>query len=125
MGDYTIKRLTEVKDVAPDHGFGDYQEARFAKDELGTADTGVAMQFVKRQAFAHRHDKAEEVYVVIAGSGRVKLDDDVVELRELDALRVAPTVTRQFEADSEGLRLLAFGPRHDRDGEIIPGWWSD
>ena len=63
--------------------------------------------------------------MVIGGSGRVKLDDDIVELEALDALRVAPTVTRQFEAGPDGLQILAFGQHHERDGEIFPGWWSD
>jgi mannose-6-phosphate isomerase-like protein (cupin superfamily) len=78
-----------------------------------------------RQGFAHRHDEAEEVYVVISGSGRAKLDDEIVELAARDALRVSPGVTRQLEAGPEGLELIAFGPRHDGDGEIVPGWWSD
>jgi len=78
-----------------------------------------------RQPFGHRHERAEEVYVVIAGSGRVKLDDEIAELRPLDAVRVAPAVTRAFEAGPDGLELLAFGPRHDGDGELFPGWWSE
>src|SRR3954454_2822984 len=125
---FTHKKLTEVEDVAPGHGFGDHQEARFAKGALETEETGFALHRVKpgkRQAFAHRHEKAEEVYVVLAGRGRVKLDDEIVELEPLDALRVAPTVTRQFEADDDGLQILAFGPRHDGDGEIIRDWWTD
>ena len=78
-----------------------------------------------RQGFAHRHENAEEVYVVIGGSGRVKLDDDIVDLQRLDALRVAPTVTRQFEAGADGLEIIVFGAQHKGDGEIIPGWWAD
>ena len=72
-----------------------------------------------RQAFAHRHDEAEEIYVILSGSGRVKLDDEVVDVKPLDAIRVAPKVARQFEADGEGLELLALGPRYEGDGEII------
>ena len=125
---YTLKRLSEVEDSAPKFGFAECQESRFAKDDLEAEHTGVSFHRVKpgkRQAFAHRHDQAEEVYVVLAGSGRVKLDDDIVDLRPLDALRVAPRVTRQFEAGSDGLQLLAFGPRHDRDGEVLQNWWTD
>jgi mannose-6-phosphate isomerase-like protein (cupin superfamily) len=125
---YTFKKLTEVEDSAPKFGFAETQEARFAKDDLGSQQVGVSLMDVKpgkRQAFAHKHDQAEEVYVVVAGSGRVKLDDDIVELEPLDAIRVDPAVTRQFEAGSGGLQILAFGPRHDRDGEIVQGWWSD
>jgi mannose-6-phosphate isomerase-like protein (cupin superfamily) len=65
------------------------------------------------------------VYVVLAGSGRVKLDEDIVEVTRLDAIRVAPEVTRAFEAGPEGIEILAFGPRHEGDGEVIQGWWSD
>lgn len=57
--------------------------------------------------------------MILAGSGRVKLDDEVVEVKPLDAIRVAPKVARQFEADDEGLELLALGPRHEGDGDII------
>ena len=125
---YTLKRLTEVDDSAARFGAGDTQAARFATGDLEAERTGVSLHFVKpgrRQAFAHRHDEAEEVYVVLSGSGRVKLDDDVVELRPRDAIRVAPGVMRAFEAGADGLEVLAFGPRHEGDGEIVPGWWTD
>jgi mannose-6-phosphate isomerase-like protein (cupin superfamily) len=119
---YTIKNLTEVEDKAPQFGFAELQEARFAHGDLKAESTGLSFMRVKpgkRQAFAHRHDDAEEIYVVISGSGRVKLDDAVEEIKALDAIRVAPKVARQFEAGDEGLELLAFGPRHDGDGELI------
>jgi mannose-6-phosphate isomerase-like protein (cupin superfamily) len=125
---YTHKNLTEVEDSAPKFGFAEVQEARFAGGDLDAEHTGLSHHRVKpgrRQGFAHRHDEAEEVYVVLSGSGRVKLDDEIVDLQRLDAIRVAPKVTRQFEAGSEGLELLVSGPRHDGDGEVIPGWWSD
>ena len=125
---FTHKTLTDVDDSAPGFGFGELQEARFATGDLDAEDTGVSFHRVKpskRQGFAHRHEEAEEVYVVVSGSGRVKLDDAIVELAPLDALRVSPGVTRQFEAGDEGLELVAFGPRHEGDGEIIPGWWDD
>jgi len=77
----------------------------------------------RRSPFAHRHADAEEVYVILAGSGRIKLDDDLVELRPLDAIRVAPDVVRAFEAGPDGLEFLAFGPHHDADGEPINDPW--
>jgi mannose-6-phosphate isomerase-like protein (cupin superfamily) len=125
---YTLKKLTDIEDSAPKSGFGDVQEARFAKDALDAEDTGLSYHRLKaeqRQPFAHKHDRAEEVYVVVAGSGRVKLDDEVVELQALDAIRVAPEVTRAFEAGPSGLDLLAFGRRCDGDGEVLMGWWAD
>jgi mannose-6-phosphate isomerase-like protein (cupin superfamily) len=125
---YTLKKLTDIEDAAPKSGFGEFQEARFAKAALETEDTGVSYHRVKpgkRQPFAHKHEQAEEVYVVIAGSGRVKLDEDILEIDTLDAIRVAPGMIRAFEAGTDGLDLIACGPRHDGDGEVIQGWWSD
>ena len=125
---YTHKNLEDVEDSAPGFGIGDMQEARFAYGALDCDQVGFALERVKpgkRQAFAHKHEEAEEVYVVISGSGRVKLDDEVIELARLDALRVAPQVMRQFEAGPDGLELIAFGQRHTGDGEVAPGWWSD
>ena len=125
---YTLKRITDVEDSAPKFGFQEVQEARFANDELEAEHTGVSHHRLKahrRQPFAHRHEQAEEIYLILAGSGRVKLDEDIVELRPLDAIRVAPAVTRAFEAGPEGLEILAFGPRHEGDGEVIQGWWTD
>jgi mannose-6-phosphate isomerase-like protein (cupin superfamily) len=127
-GPYTLKRLTDVEDSAPKFGFGELQEARFAQEDLDAEQTGLSHLRVKpgkRQGFAHRHEDAEEVYVVLRGTGRVKLDDEILELEELHALRVAPGVTRQFEAGPDGLDILAFGPHHEGDGEILPGWWAD
>jgi mannose-6-phosphate isomerase-like protein (cupin superfamily) len=124
---YTYKKLGEVEDSAPKFGMEELQEARFANDALDAERTGVSLHRLrsgKRQAFGHRHDQAEEVYVVLSGTGRVKLDAEIVELEPLDALRVAPGVMRQFEAGENGLEWLAFGARHDGDGEIVPGWWN-
>ena len=125
---YTVQKLDEVKDSAPDFGLGDFQQVRFATDDLETEHTGFTHQRIKadtRPPFAHRHENAEEVYVVLSGSGRIKLDDDVLEIEELDAIRVAPAVTRAFEAGPDGLDVLAFGPRHAGDGEVIENWWTD
>jgi len=125
---YTHTKLNDVKDSAPDFGYSDLQESRFAGGALDAEDTGVSLHRVragKRQGFAHKHDEAEEVYVVLEGSGRVKLDDDIVELERLDAVRVSPGVTRMFEAGPEGLEFIVFGPHYKGDGELIHDWWKD
>jgi mannose-6-phosphate isomerase-like protein (cupin superfamily) len=119
---YTIKNLKEVEDLAASQGFSEMQEARFAHGDLDSSQLGISLQRVKpgkRHAFAHRHQTAEEVYVVISGSGRVKLDDQIEEVRALDAIRVSPEVTRAFEAGDEGLELLAVSPRAQGDAEIV------
>lgn len=124
---YTHINIDTVEDAAAAAGFGEQGSARFATADLAAERTGVALQRLhpgRRQAFGHRHEQAEEIYVVIAGSGRVKLDDEVVELTARDAIRVAPPVARCFEAGEEGLEFLVFGARHEGDGEILPGWWS-
>jgi len=125
---YTLKKLTDVEDSAPNFGLSEVQEARFAYDDLEAEQTGLSyhrLKAGKRQGFAHKHENAEEVYVVLAGSGRAKLDDEIIEIEALDALRVAPGVIRGFEAGSGGLEMLAFGPRHAGDGELIQDWWTD
>ena len=119
---YTIKNLLEVDDAAAAGGFGEMQEARFAHGDLEAQQTGISLQKVKpgkRHAFAHRHKQAEEIFVVLSGSGRVKLDDETVEVRPLDAIRISPEHTRAFEAGPDGLDLLVFGPRHEGDAEIV------
>jgi mannose-6-phosphate isomerase-like protein (cupin superfamily) len=125
---FTHKKLTDVEDSAVGFGITEVQEARFAKDALDAEETGVSLQRLKpgkRQPFGHKHDQAEEVYVVMAGSGRVKLDDEILDIETLDAIRVAPGVTRAFEGGPEGISVLAVGARRDGDGELVQGWWAD
>ena len=125
---YTIKNLADVEDMAVKHGFAEVGEAHFARGALEAEQTGIAYHVLRpnrRQAFGHRHDDAEEINVVISGGGRVKLDDEVCEIRALDAIRVAPHVTRQFEAGPEGLSYVVIGPHRESDGEMLPGWWRD
>ena len=125
---YTIRNLREVEDLAAKHGFGEVQEARFPRGDLEASATGVAYLILRpgrRQPFAHRHDEAEEIYVVLAGTGRIKLDDEIIDIGPLDSIRMAPGVTRMLEAGDDGLEVLAFGPRHEDDAEIVQEFWPE
>jgi mannose-6-phosphate isomerase-like protein (cupin superfamily) len=124
---YTKKNLRKIEDMAVKHGLSDNQEARFARGDLGAEQTGVNYLIIKpgqREAFAHRHGEAEEIYVVLAGSGRVKLDDELLDLTPLDAVRVSPGVTRSFEAGGDGLEVLIFGRHVEGDAEIVSDFWD-
>jgi mannose-6-phosphate isomerase-like protein (cupin superfamily) len=126
--DYTKVSLDSVEDVAPANGFGDRWEARIAREALAAERTGVAFYRLrpgKRSPFAHRHTDAEEIYVVLSGSGRVKLDDEVLDLVPLDSIRVAPRTARAFEAGPDGLEFLAIGAHHPGDGELVEDPWTD
>jgi mannose-6-phosphate isomerase-like protein (cupin superfamily) len=114
-------------DGAPDLEF------RSATKALGLEESAVSYQFVPpdyRFPYGHTHMTQEEVYVVVRGSGRMKVDDEVVELREWDAVRVPPGSWRGYEAGPEGLEILVIGapnlgesPRDDVDGRR--DWWAD
>ena len=120
--DYTIKNLRELDDVAQGAGHSEFIEARFGHQELEAEKSGISHQVIKagkRQPFAHKHGEMEEIYVVVSGSGRVKLDDEVEELSPLDAVRIGPSVIRSFEGGDEDLELLVFSPRAKGDAEIV------
>ena len=125
---FTKVSLAAVDDAAPANGFGDHWEARVAGEALAAERTGVALFRLrpgKRSPFTHRHTHAEEIYVVLSGSGRVKLDDEILEVAPLDSIRVAPTTARAFEAGEDGLEFLAFGPHHPGDGQPVEDPWTD
>lgn len=125
--DYTHLNLNDdVEDVAPRFGLGDMGESRFANRALRTAATGVSHQRLRpgvRQSFGHHHQHAEEVVVVLAGSGRVKIGEEVRDVRTLDAIRFAPNAARAFEAGPDGLELLVFSARHPGDAVMDPTFW--
>ncbi len=132
MADYTIRNVRELEDMAPRFGLAPDLEARFTARELGLTQSGLSLQRLAPNAthpFGHRHKRQEELYLVLDGSGRAKLDDEMVEVRRWDAVRVAPNVVRAFAAGPDGLELLAFGaPAVDSPGEDIeyePGWWRE
>jgi quinol monooxygenase YgiN/mannose-6-phosphate isomerase-like protein (cupin superfamily) len=125
---FEIVNLDEVEDMAPKFGFGETGEARFARTPLGAVGQGVSLQRLRpgaRQAFGHRHHRDEEIYVVLSGSGQVAVDDQIRDIRRLDAIRVAPGSVRAFQAGSEGLDLLATGGHHTGDPKIEPGYWPE
>ncbi len=128
MSQFTLKNLADVEDAAAKHGMADGFSARFGREDLGCVETGFALQTLKAGTslpFGHRHDAAEEVYVVIDGSGDMLLDDLVVPVERLDAVRVAPGALRSFRAGDDGLSFLVFGPHHQGDGAMTPVQWPD
>ena len=89
---------------------------------MDAENTGLALMRVKpgqRQAVAHRHNEAEETYVILAGTGQIKLNEEVRDVEPMDAIRIAPSVVRAVEAGPDGIEYLAFGPRHADDGETF------
>jgi mannose-6-phosphate isomerase-like protein (cupin superfamily) len=133
MAAHTIVNLKEIEDMAPQFGFAPNLEARFPSNQLGLEKSALSYQRLApnfRIPFGHKHKQQEEIYVVLAGGGRVKLDDEIVEVSEWDIVRVPSETTRAFEAGPDGVELLAFGapntgasPRDD--AEMQPGWWND
>lgn len=119
--------LDQLDDQAPGFGLADVQEFRSPIEALGLERTGLSLQHLlpgQRTPFGHHHHNAEETYVVLSGSGTLRVDDDEIALAARDAVRVAPTLTRAFLAGPDGLEYLAFGPRARGDGDIVPGWWG-
>lgn len=120
----------DVDDQAPNFGLGGKIEARMARVPLELEQSGVSYQRLApgfRLPFAHRHKHQEEVYVLISGSARAKLDDEIVELRPFDALRVHKDTVRGFEAGPDGAELIAIGAPNTGpgDAELEHDWWRD
>jgi mannose-6-phosphate isomerase-like protein (cupin superfamily) len=129
MADYTKTNLRDVEDKAPKFGMPEEMEARFARGEIEGKTLGLSLFTLEpgfRIPFGHKHPNQEEVYVVVRGSARVKVEDDIIELGEWDAIRVGMDTMRNFEAGPEGVDYLAFGAGEDpRDVEMAQGWWGD
>jgi mannose-6-phosphate isomerase-like protein (cupin superfamily) len=108
-------------------------EFRMATQALELEESGLTYQRVPpgyRFPYGHTHKRQEEIFVVVRGSGRMKLDDEVIDLREWDAVRVPPGTWRGYEAGSDGLEILVIGapnlgenPRDDVEG--ARDWWAD
>ena len=133
MPGYTKKNLkSDVEDSAPKFGMAPDMRAHFASRDLELSTSGAAYEWREpnsRTPFGHHHTQQEELYVVVEGSGRIKLDDDVVELAQFDAVRISPEVMRNVEAGPDGIGIICFGaPRIEGDPQeevqMVPGWWD-
>jgi uncharacterized cupin superfamily protein len=129
VADYTVLNLSsDVEDSGERFGYAPNMEARFARKPLGLEQCGISYFKLApgfRVPFGHRHTEQEEIYVVLSGSARVKLDDEIVELRPMDAVRIPTSTGRGFEAGPEGAEILAFGaPDTDnKDIEMDQEFW--
>ena len=127
---YTKTNLErDVENQAPAFGMPEELDARFARSAIGGETLGLSLMKLApgfRMPFGHKHESQEEVYVVLRGSARVKVEDEIVELGERDAIRFDRNTMRAVEAGPEGVEYLAFGAGDDpRDAELVQGWWSD
>jgi len=129
MSDHMRVNLKQVKDMAPEFGMGGQIEARFAREDLGLEKTGMthftlAPDF--RVPFGHKHGEHEEVYVVLSGSARIKIEEEILELAQWDAISVPGSAMRNLEGGPEGAEVIAFGERAGPDDSTMePGWWKD
>ena len=130
MAEYTVQNMKEVEDQAPKFGHSPHLEARMARVPLELEEFGISYQRIApgfRVPFAHTHKNQEEVYVVLSGSLRMKIEDEVHDLRQWDAVRVHKDTMRGFEGGPEGAELIAVGAPHTGpgDAEVENGWWGD
>jgi uncharacterized cupin superfamily protein len=131
MADYTLLNLkADVEDAAVGFGLSPSIESRFARKALGLEQSGLSYFRLApgfRPPWGHSHSAQEEVYVLVSGSGRVKLDDEVLEMKQWDAVRIPTGVMRDFEGGEDGAEILAFGaPNTDnKDIDMVQGWWED
>lgn len=128
MANYTKKNLREVENQAPKFDMPAEMEARFARTAVEGQTLGLSLFTLApnfRIPFGHKHEGQEEVYVVVRGSGRIKVEDEVVEVGEWDAIRIGKNTMRAVEAGPDGIEYVAFGAGEDpMDAEMAPNWWS-
>ena len=130
MPGYTkINLIDDVEDMALKYGHAPDMQSRFARKPLGLERQGLSHFRLApgyRMPFGHRHAEQEEVYLVLSGSARMKLGDELVDLTPLDAVRVPPETWRGVEAGPEGAELLVTGaPNAEGDMEVDRDWWGD
>jgi len=128
MTNYTKKNLNEVENSAPKFGMPSELEARFARTALGGETLGLSLFTLApnfRMPFGHKHEDQEEVYVILRGSGRIKVGDEIVDVEPYDAIRIGTDTMRAVEAGPEGVEYIAFGAGDDpQDAEMVQDWWS-
>ena len=128
MGYAKTNIRSDVEDQAPKFDMPPDMEARFARKAVDGETLGLSLFTLApnfRIPFGHKHSEQEEVYVVVRGSGRVKVEDEIVELGEWDAIRFGMDTMRCMEAGADGIEYLAFGAGDDpRDVEMAPNWWT-
>lgn len=120
--------LEAAENVAPKYGMGEMGESRFLRKDLGAERIGLAhykMNPGRRIGFGHRHGESEEIYVVLAGSGRFKIEDEIIAVGVKDVVYCPPGSMREWESGPDGMELMAFGGHAENDSEIQPGWWTD
>jgi quercetin dioxygenase-like cupin family protein len=120
MTDYAIVNLLELEDSVGGRVEG--MQGRFGRTPLGSRDLGVShFRYAPdtRSPGAHSHREQEEAYIVVAGSGRVRLDDEVRDVRLWDVVRVAPEVVRAFESGPDGLDVIAVGGPKPEGGDGV------
>jgi mannose-6-phosphate isomerase-like protein (cupin superfamily) len=131
---FTLKNLTDdLADVGSNFDGAPRLEFRAASRALELEQSGLSYQRIPpdyRFPYGHTHKKQEEVFVVVGGGGRMKLDEEIIEINRWDVVRVAPGTWRGYEAGREGLEILVFGapslgenPREDVEGQR--DWWAD
>jgi mannose-6-phosphate isomerase-like protein (cupin superfamily) len=128
MSDYAIKNLKELDDSAVQFGLSPQVEARFGRKALDARKGGISYQRYEagyRQSFGHTHGSQEEIYVIVSGDGRMKLGDEIIDVQQWDAIRVAPSTPRAFEAGSQGIELIAFGAGESGDSNQLHDFWPD
>ena len=128
MSDYTVKNLMDIEDSSGGRAPG--VQTRFGRKHLDSRDLGVTYLGYEpgvRSPVGHSHREQEEVYVVVNGAGRIKLNEEIVDLRQWDAVRVAPETVRALEAGSDGLEFIAIGADRPEGGDGVPAkdWWTD
>ncbi len=128
MPNFTKTNFMDIDDAAAERGPD--IEARFGRKHLNSEHLGLSYFRYGagyRGPIGHRHREQEEAYVVVSGSGRAKLNDEVVELKQWDVLRVAPATVRAFEGGPGGMEVIAVGSDRPEggDGEMVPDFWPD